>query len=469
MPDCLVIADDLTGGNATGVLLQKRGYTSCTVLTGPDERGVQMAGYTCLIYPTNSRALPAAAAYERVYQAARLCRNEGIRLYAKRIDSTLRGNVGAEIDAMLDVLGDGYAAAVIPAFPASGRVVKEGVLFVHGIKLAQTEAARDPLNPVCTSRVAEIVGAQSQRASVSVCQDSAVWRPQVLAAYLRYQFQQGIRLFFFDAGSEADLDFIAGQLIESGIPFLSADPGPLSAALTARLLPAACLPAQGKSLPPDPAAPAAGAKRAASASWQTDTKEKPQQRGRVLAVVGSVNDVARRQFDAFMKEYQPDTVFLHTRNLLESEESRAAEIVRASTQLVWLMKHGATILALAGDGIYEQGRIDLARYAAAHGSTLADLSRQINDAFADVVEQTLRCGGPLSGLYLSGGDITLAVCRALGIRAIGLHDEVVPLAALGQAVGGDYGGRMLVTKGGMVGQPDAMCTCIHRLLSVSWE
>ena len=95
---------------------------------------------------------------------------------------------------------------------------------------------------------------------------------------------------------------------------------------------------QGESLPPDPAA---GAKRAASAPCLPDTKEKPQQRGRVLAVVGSVNDVARRQFDAFMEEYQPDTVFLHTRSLLESEESRAAEIVRASTQLVWLMKHGA--------------------------------------------------------------------------------------------------------------------------------
>ena len=45
-----------------------------------------------------------------------------------------------------------------PAFPATGRTVEDGRLSVHGVPLAETEVGRDPLSPVATSGVAEVLG-----------------------------------------------------------------------------------------------------------------------------------------------------------------------------------------------------------------------------------------------------------------------------------------------------------------------
>jgi len=42
----------------------------------------------------------------------------------------LRGNLGAEIDAVLDAAGEGYRAAVVPVYPKSGRICVGGYLLV---------------------------------------------------------------------------------------------------------------------------------------------------------------------------------------------------------------------------------------------------------------------------------------------------------------------------------------------------
>ncbi|NLG70338.1 MAG: four-carbon acid sugar kinase family protein, partial [Firmicutes bacterium] len=49
------------------------------------------------------------------------------------------------------------------------------------------------------------------------------------------------------------------------------------------------------------------------------------------------------------------------------------------------------------------------------------------------------------------------------IPKIELFDQVLPLAALGQLVGGPSRGLRLVTKGGLVGGEDAAIRCVRRL------
>ena len=72
MAQCLIIADDLTGANATGVLLQKIHYSSFTVIDSEHfEKAVQNE-CDCIICPTNSRALDSEVAYEKVYITAKM-------------------------------------------------------------------------------------------------------------------------------------------------------------------------------------------------------------------------------------------------------------------------------------------------------------------------------------------------------------------------------------------------------------
>ena len=57
MPKCIVIADDLTGANATGVLLKKMNYSAYTVLNAERLELSMLEQCDCVLYPTDSRGI----------------------------------------------------------------------------------------------------------------------------------------------------------------------------------------------------------------------------------------------------------------------------------------------------------------------------------------------------------------------------------------------------------------------------
>ena len=116
------------------------GQTASPLATRPGRAG------TVLAVSTSSRHLAPAAARTAVAAAARRLRPWSPRLVFKKIDSTLRGPIPDEVAAAMEVFGR-RAALVCPAFPAAGRVVRDGEVFVHGEPLAATEYARDLRTP----------------------------------------------------------------------------------------------------------------------------------------------------------------------------------------------------------------------------------------------------------------------------------------------------------------------------------
>jgi len=146
-PKIGLIADDFTGAMDSGAQFS---YSQLGVhfrFAGSPSGDVE-------IINTASREIPAPDAVERV-QAA--CRTLAGRILFKKIDSTLRGHVGEEIEAVLEA--SSYQKAVIcPAAPLQGRTVRSGVLSINGIPLEQTAFKDDPLYPAKTSRLSELVG-----------------------------------------------------------------------------------------------------------------------------------------------------------------------------------------------------------------------------------------------------------------------------------------------------------------------
>ena len=132
MARLVVIADDLTGANANGVQLTGKGFSAETVLgeLSPDKAAQKEPD--ALLIPTSSRALPADEAYALVHDAVNKVKDAAIDLYSKRVDSTLRGNLGSETDAFLDALGDDRLAVVAPCFVIT--YVVGGFLLVNGIR-----------------------------------------------------------------------------------------------------------------------------------------------------------------------------------------------------------------------------------------------------------------------------------------------------------------------------------------------
>ena len=116
-----VIADDLTGAADSGVQLVRAGYRTAVLFRG---EGVPAADLDAVSLDTDSRTRPAGFAAKRVIEAARGAR--AARLVYKKLDSTLRGNVAAELSA---ALGATRRSRVVlaPAFPAAGRTTVGGV------------------------------------------------------------------------------------------------------------------------------------------------------------------------------------------------------------------------------------------------------------------------------------------------------------------------------------------------------
>ena len=147
MPDITVIADDLTGAADAGVQLARAGYRTAVFF---DASELLAGDLDAVAVDTDSRTRPAGFAARRVVEAAHAVRYASI-VY-KKLDSTLRGNVAAELEAAFGAAGR-ERTIVAPAFPAAGRTTIGGTQLVHGVPVDETEMRNDPRTPVREAHV----------------------------------------------------------------------------------------------------------------------------------------------------------------------------------------------------------------------------------------------------------------------------------------------------------------------------
>src|SRR5512133_2900134 len=148
-----IIADDLTGAVDTGVQFARHGLETLVLL-----ESVETPSSEVIVITTDSRDEPTVEAYRRARAAARVM---GGRFVYKKIDSTVRGNVGAELDGLMDELAI-PRALVAPAFPATGRTTLNGIHMVHGVPLAESSFAADPLWPATESHLPTLLARQTR-------------------------------------------------------------------------------------------------------------------------------------------------------------------------------------------------------------------------------------------------------------------------------------------------------------------
>jgi len=144
----VIIADDLTGALDSAAPFAKRGLVTRVAAlpaTGRVSGAESLHDARVIAVNTESRHLEPAAAAEAVRRAV-LDYAAGAAILFKKVDSTLRGNVASETVAALEASAR-RNVIFAPAFPAQGRVTRAGVVYVHGVPLAQTEFVKDALSP----------------------------------------------------------------------------------------------------------------------------------------------------------------------------------------------------------------------------------------------------------------------------------------------------------------------------------
>ena len=196
--DCLKLgslADDLTGALEIGAKCAAAGISAAvsTKLSWDCDA-------TALVIDTETRHSAPAEAAAIVHRLA--CEARGVRLLYKKTDSTLRGNIGAELSALAAAF-PGSRVTYVPAYPRMGRTVTNGVLLVEGVPVHLTDFARDPLNPIRESHVATLVNSESVQV--------------------------------FDAETDEEIARIAEDLLRRDGALLAAGPAALAEAIVARI------------------------------------------------------------------------------------------------------------------------------------------------------------------------------------------------------------------------------------------
>lgn len=145
-PRVLIVADDLTGAMDSAGPFAAAGVETWVVASPMQCDPASLRSACVVSINTDSRHLPAAQAAARIRETARHLGADGFQVIIKKIDSTLRGNVVAETLALMEATKRAKAV-VAPAFPAQGRTVSGGIVYVGGVPLAQTGFAKDALSP----------------------------------------------------------------------------------------------------------------------------------------------------------------------------------------------------------------------------------------------------------------------------------------------------------------------------------
>lgn len=402
--DVAIIADDLTGAADSGVQLVRSGYRTAVVFRGaPIPSGNDL---DAVAVDTDSRSLPAGFAAKRVVEAGHTVREA--RIVYKKIDSTLRGPIGAELAAALAATRR-KKALVASAFPSAGRETRGGAQLVHGEPVHETGLSKDPVNPVLESHIPSLLAhAFGNIVALSVT-DVRSGEPVRDAL-------ESDDCVVADAESDADLEALV-----RAVP----DPSPILWTSSAGLIRALgeVYPGARNGVPPGAFATASG----------------------VLAVVGSVNEVAREQLRRLSKEPGVEMVRLDTAALLsgsyEDTVGEAAEAVRAALS----SDRGSVLCSATGE------EVD----SALRGESVSrnEVSERVSEALAEIVAG-LSPEDLFDALVLTGGDTAVRVSRSLGATGILLEGEI----EAGMPVGALIGPRpyRVVTKAGGFGGPDTL-------------
>lgn len=396
----LIIADDFTGALDTGVQFAARG-ASTQVVVDPDFPMDRAEG-NVLVLDAETRHLTAQQAYRVVFRAVRRALDAGFTHIYKKTDSALRGNVGAELIAVLDAAGS-PSLAFLPALPKMNRVTRGGVHYIDGVPVAESVFGRDPFEPVTESSVEAILRRGSQ---ASVVLHGLGSDPKMNAPCIHV----------YDAETQEDLQSIGACLGADGIRLSAGCAG--FGAVVADLL-----------LPPG------------------EKPELPKLEPGLFVACGSVNAVTLRQMEEAEKAGFRH-IHLTPEQKLDGDWVRSEEEKKTVSRWLELAKTGRCILDVNDPA----GCDDTVEYARRRGLDVEFRRKRISENLAILVKDML--DGGLEGTILcTGGDTLLALMKQVGVSELVPVGELAPGAVLTRFRYREKRYNIIAKSGGF-GQPD---------------
>ena len=424
-----VAADDITGAHDIGSMFAKSGalvhvFSYDQGLIPEDISRWQLPEVEIL--DTDSRFDSPEAAYNKVFGATKLLKELGCRQFYKKTCSVFRGNIGPEFDAMLDALNEDFAGVVV-GFPKNGRQTIDGIHYVHGVKLEESEFRRDPVHPMDRSSLVELLQSQTKR-RVGLVRYSVIEQGIEALRSETARLREHYQYVVFDVVDQDSLKAIAHALHK-----LQVFGG--SSALAAEL-----------------------PLRPRERSGQGPGALPPRKGMGILCAAGSLMPQTKAQVE-YMRQQGAHVFELESLKVLDERERTAAIQGLCSVMGAALQQGDDVIVHTSND---PEVVAETKRVGQALGLSTTMVSRLVSEALAEVVANCVEELG-LSRLLIAGGDTSAAVCSRLGVQGMRVWREIEPgipsCISLGDVP------LFLVLKSGSFGSSDFFVKAVAHLRS----
>jgi D-threonate/D-erythronate kinase len=408
----VVVADDFTGANDTGVQFSKRNLSS-TVIINIKDISKSLNNCNVLIIDTESRFDNKEKAYKKSFETGTILKKEKIKYVYKKLDSTLRGNIGAEIAGLMDSMDFQYAV-VAPAFPSNQRITKNGMVYIKGILLAETEISNDPRTPVKESFIPKIISQQTDKKIGTLDLNEVRAGEQNLIKKLQNLITGKIQIIVIDAQEESDLELIATVTasMKERVLFVGS-PG------FAEFLPK-CLGLQ-------------------------------KERKINVVLAGSVSEITRKQIDFVSEKLPVRVIDVDTEKLFSGEQLheklRIMAIVKESSQ-----KGIDTIIRSAPSGDSVARSVILGQNYELKADDVSEIIASFLGEIGSEIIHTIK----INGILMTGGETAIKTVLALKISGTNIINEIDPGIPFGHFIEEDYKNITVVTKAGSFGSEEAI-------------
>ena len=400
MNRCLIIADDFTGANDTGVQLAKRGIKTNVVLDGKNISDNNIS----YVLDTETRNLNSNLAYTDIKNKLKGICFDDFDLVYKKVDSTLRGNISSELKA----IDEEYKADLIifaPSYPDNGRITKDAIHYANNTRILETEFSKDPQKPVTEDNIQKLLQAKFQEPVVH----------HNLKEIRENKINFGnARIHTFDAENNSDLEKIVLSAINTNMKILWSGSAGLANTILSIVKPA-----------------------------------KP-----VLAIVGSLSEVSRTQVK-YAERNGINVLKINIPSILKGKSIN--EYINFGKKILHSGKD--LIITSAYDFEDYEKTMYVAKTLSMSKEEISSITQNILGKIGKKIIEEVN----ISGLFITGGDTAIGFIKNTNATGSFIIEEITTGIPLMKLRGGVFDGIKVVTKAGGFGNEEAIYYSIAKL------
>jgi uncharacterized protein YgbK (DUF1537 family) len=423
LPKIAIIADDLTGSADSAVQFASASMATAVVM--PETKIPESNNLDVIVIDSESRDIDEKIAYKEVSAACRkvLSLNKDILLY-KKVDSTLRGNIGAELQAVFDE----FKPKIIifsPAFIPSKRTTVNGVQLLDGVRLEETELAGIPKSPVTTSDIKTIIKKQSALKCSNLYIDELNKGVDEIRQKINQAIADEVKILICDATEPQHQELLVQACDSINQQVVFSGSAGLALALSRRY-----------------------------ASSQKSALKPISGVSKILVLAGSISQTTRRQTVELLNNYDCELIRTNPELTVSSPKESAKDCSKKIKDA--LAKSDIVVVCAA----FEESDV---QRTAKEGERLGISFFEIGEIMASCMSDIMReCAELFDAYVLTGGDTAIHACKACNAGMLEIIEEVQSGIPLTKILTGNLKDRYLVTKAGAFGNENAFTDAVHK-------